>query len=432
MTDPVAGQPGMFAWKRSVDDAIPDASRLTTGTVADARLPVSAQATTLRTSYAPSAGLYAPTPLAGRVWRRRLVQALAGERQAHIAVVGDSIAYGAGATNPPYLKAWPGRTRTMLTKTYGDGGTGLVPALPSPHATPALDPRWTFSGTVNDYGMGFYKGSAYQITPGGSLTFTDKCDMFVVYGVAGSSGVNTVQVDGGASSTIRNVGSGGAAVTIEKTAGNHSNLIETHIPAGAYGTHTLTFTAGTSNAYVIGIEGRSASGSFRFSTIAKSGMALNQMLGSGYNDETNAWYGLPLIDMLKADLLIIALGTNDWQGGLSTASFFYPQLTTLVQRQRASGTNTGGGTNAAGDVLLLWNPIPNISGLGKDPALWEAYRQTMYQVANEQNCLLLDLGYRWTDYATANGLGLFFDMIHPDDDGANDLAPAIFRGAINT
>ena len=56
MPTPVAGTPGLFAWHDGVDASLAgtaNATNLTTGTVADARLPVTAQAATLSATYVP-------------------------------------------------------------------------------------------------------------------------------------------------------------------------------------------------------------------------------------------------------------------------------------------------------------------------------------------------------------------------------------------
>ncbi|MCA9325477.1 right-handed parallel beta-helix repeat-containing protein, partial [Candidatus Saccharibacteria bacterium] len=152
------------------------------------------------------------------------------------------------------------------------------------------------------------------------------------------------------------------------------------------------------------------------------------------NDETNGSYGLPHLDAAKADLMIIALGINDWQGATSVSTI-KDALTNLIVRQRSSGTASGGGDHADGDVMLLWNPIPNIAALGKSESLWEDYRQAYYEVADEQNCALLDLGLVWDDYATGSGLGYYADTIHLSDSGsaivAQKVAQSIFGSDVN-
>ncbi len=75
--------------------------------------------------------------------------------------------------------------------------------------------------------------------------------------------------------------------------------------------------------------------------------------------------------------------------------------------------------------MLLWNPLPDVAGLGKDPQLWDAYRNAYYEVADEQDVPLLDLGGAWKDFATANALGMFADVIHPGNRGSAGLADLV-------
>ena len=50
-----------------------------------------------------------------------------------------------------------------------------------------------------------------------------------------------------------------------------------------------------------------------------------------------------------------------------------------------------------------------------------------YEVADEENVPLLDLGTRWNTYAAGNAAGFFGDGIHPNDAGSLDIAPAVRR-----
>jgi hypothetical protein len=48
-----------------------------------------------------------------------------------------------------------------------------------------------------------------------------------------------------------------------------------------------------------------------------------------------------------------------------------------------------------------------------------------YQVADEEDVPLLDLGGRWNNYATGNSKGTFADTIHPTDFGSQDIAAGV-------
>ena len=404
-----------------------------------AKADTAVQPLTAARTYTTNGGLYFPTDYAWLKWRARRASILAGLTQGHVAVVGDSIAFGAagsGTTPPKYVTDWPGRLRALLAAQYGNAGSGVVIADANIRANPTWDDRFTYAGTITDQGFGFHGTSNLRLdaVAGTYLEFTATADEFTVYNAAGAGGVINATVDGGAVKKLRNVYTGGAAVDIEKQAGYKQ--IVTKVPAGSVGVHTLRLTPDTSNAtfdlFIHAVEGRvNTPGTFRVSNASINGKSLSTLFGgAGKNDEVNALYGLPMIDMLRADLLIIALGVNDWMGNTPAATA-KGWLKTLVQRQRANGNNGNGSTYANGDAMLLWNPQPDISTLGlAAPSTWAQYRAMFYEVADEENVPLLDLGGRWKDYPTANAAGFYGDGIHPNDAGSLDLAPAIQRAIL--
>jgi len=386
--------------------------------------------------YATNGGLYFPTPNAWLKWRARRAAVMAATTQGHIAVVGDSIAYGAaasGTTTPKYSTSWPGRLRALLAARYGSAGTGIVIADPVIRANPTYDNRWTYAGTITDLTFGFHAGANFRVdaVAGTYLEFTATADEFTVYNANAAGGVINATIDGGAVVKLRNVYTGGSAVNIEKQAGYKQ--IVTKVPAGAVGTHTLRLTPDTSNAtfdlFIHAIEARiNTPGTFRVSNASINSKSLSTLFGgAGKNDEVNALYGLPMVDMLRADLLIIALGSNDWLSS-TTAATAKAWLRTLIQRQRATGDNGNGSTYASGDALLVWNPQPDLTTLGLGtPSTWQDYRDMFYEVADEENVPLLDLGTRWNTYAVGNAAGFFGDGIHPNDAGSLDMAHAVLH-----
>ena len=405
-------------------------------TAQGAKADTAVQPLTAARTYTTNGGLYFPTPNAWIKWRGRRAAVMAATTQGHVAVVGDSIAFGAaasGTTAPKYTTSWPGRLRALLAAEYGPAGTGIVLADPVIRANPTYDNRWTYAGTVTDLTFGFHAGANFRVdaVAGAYLGFTATADEFTVFNANAAGGVINATIDGGAVVKLRNVFTGGAAVNIEKQAGYKQ--IVTKVPAGAVGTHTLRLTPDTSNAtfdlFIHAIEARvNTPGTFRVSNASINGKSLSTLFGgAGKNDEVNALYGLPMVDMLRADLLIIALGSNDWLSSTPAATA-KAWLKTLVQRQRATGNNGNGSTYANGDALLVWNPQPDLTTLGIGaPSTWQAYRDMFYEVADEENVPLLDLGTRWNAYAAGNAAGFFGDGIHPNDAGSLDIAPAVRR-----
>jgi lysophospholipase L1-like esterase len=452
------GVPGGVA-TLDVDGAIPESqvpARLSVGSVEPAGLSTETLASlsntigtavedALTTQLPGGATLYEPTPYSLLKWRLVLDAVYAGERQAHIAVPADSIGFGAAAfgnSNPKYASSWPGQLRAELDNELGPAGTGMVLCNWDIHETPAYDDRWTFGGTVTDQIWGFHRHGAFRInTPSqGYIEFTAYCDEFVLYYFDGAS-LGYVSIDGGADVSFANDISTSiiAAATLKPETGYHAKHGVTRIPAGTLGVHTLrihpNYANGTTSVDVFpwAVEGRiNTPGTLRVSNLGISGKSLDMLMSEATNDEVNGFYGLPLIDSTRADLLAIALGVNDFQSGRPVADS-KALLKALVQRQRSNGTNSGGGAHANGDAILIWNPEPQ-SALGAGAELWAAYRAMFYEVAREENVALLDLGYYWGGYTIASALGVLADTIHPTDKGSRNMVakikPAILAGTM--
>lgn len=388
----------------------------------------------LRRRARPTGGLYLPTEYAGLRWRVVMSQVRSKLKQAHVAVLCDSIgSTGAPLSNPKYKHNWPGHLRRMLDGEFGPAGTGMVIMDWDIRATPAYDDRFVYSGPFTNAAYGWFQHAGQQMDAGASLVFTATASEFWVLNLSSASGANSAEIDGGLVDTFRNIGSGGPVVTHPREAGTHKNQILTHIPAGSLGAHTLRILppAGTF-ASLLAVEGRIPTlGTIRVSNLGVSGVSLQS--GVRANDEVNGHYGLPLVDVAKADLLLIPLGINDWNLRRPIADL-KADLGALIARQMASGTNAGGGTKAAGDVMLVWNPQPDLLTLpaGSSPGpTWDEYREAYYEVADEYNVPLLDLGGRWKDFPTANAMGLFGDGIHVSDTGSADIAPAVRNAILN-
>lgn len=171
--------------------------------------------------------------------------------------------------------------------------------------------------------------------------------------------------------------------------------------------------------FVCAIEGRNTSGGVRVSNYGYTSQTLAGLISS--SDENNGLWGLPVaIDVAQPDLLVTALGTNDWQAG-TPASASKAAITAVIDQVRMSGTKPGGGLYAGGDAMLLWPPVPDIDGLGKSAPLRADYRQMFYDVSDEKNVPLLDLEVLWGDYATDDAAGYFDNGIHPSDSGNRDI-----------
>ena len=158
--------------------------------------------------------------------------------------------------------------------------------------------------------------------------------------------------------------------------------------------------------------------------------------GAGNDDAVNELFGLGMVDTLRADILFVALHTNDWHTG-ATKVQIKDRLRTLVQRQRSTGSTTASipGKHAGGDAVLVFAPQPSINGTGLPTYAggegavtpWGDVRAAFYEVADEEDVVLIDAGTRWDSFARGWSAGLFGDPLHPNDAGSADLADGIVQ-----
>lgn len=389
-------------------------------------------------AFASSQGVYLPDPLAGGKWRRKRSAVLAGVGRARIVVLGDSQSFGAATTGnsvPKNVSSWPGRLIAML-KQRGIYGGGWTFANSNLFANPTWDPRWAFgagvsapSGTGATGSFGFHRAGTFMIPAGGYVEFTDTCDSFQVWTGTGASGLYSVSIDG---SVVGTVGNGTGVGTITKMAGYAPGQSVTNvISAGSLGNHTIRITAPAAAATYLEAVNPIISGNGKIEVCNPSynGKSLFSLFSasSAHNDETNGLYGLPMIDGLKADLLVMALGINDWQfapPNARTLNATLADVATVLSRQVGSGNAPTGAPKANGDAMLLWNPEP-LNSLGQSPQTWAEWREGWHAAAASAKVPLLDLGLRFGGYASGVSAGLMADTIHRNDSGSLDEVAAI-------
>lgn len=375
-----------------------------------------------RTMAANDRIMYQPSSTAALRWRTTRAQILNGQRQGHIAVLADSIGFGTGSAIPKFDNSHPGQLRKLLDNRYGSAGTGIVMFNNDLKANPTWDSRMNISANVTAQAWGLHEYGMFNIPAQTDyVEFTAVADEFYVYCI----GSPTLSVDGG-TATVQ--------VSGNKLAGYTSNHQVFKVTTGSTASHTIKIAGNPGGAMqIFGVEARVlGNGRWRVSNQSIAGKSLASLFANNTSGETSGLRGLPFIDSIKADLLLIGLGINDWQGSTATATV-KSNLTQVIQRQRASGNNSMSGPKPAGEAVLLWNPSPDIRDVptGLQPVggpSWAAYRDAFYEVANEQDCALIDLGDFWKDYTTGSAtFGLFADRIHPNDKGAGDEAGAIHR-----
>ena len=388
-------------------------------------------------------GVYIPSGLAALRLRQRRSLVASGSRQGHACVLGDSVAFGAGAsaaTPPKNVTAYPGRLRAAAEQRFGASGSGMTIMNNLLLTNPSWDSRLVASSGVTTYAFGLHRASSWRVSVGSFVEFTSYCDEFWVWNLSATGSVNSVTIDGVAAGTFRDQkGAPGGGASNAMSPGYGAMQIMTRIPAPSLGVHTLRIIPGAaSNLTVLGIEGRVAKlGTWRVSNPSVSGKSLGSLFASPGFEDANEFFGLGLVDSLRADLLLIALGLNDWHEGRSKA-WIKDALRVLVQRQRSAGSSghaTYPGQHANGDAVLVFPPqvrlkangLPDYAGGEGAVIPWSDLRAAFYEIADEQDVVLVDFGERWEGFQKGWDKGLFADPLHPGDAGALDLADGVMQ-----
>ena len=325
-----------------------------------------------------------------------------------LAILGDSIGFGAaqfGNTPPKYLNSWPGQLRTALNPTYGTAGSGVVlfnqdlwPVTTGAAGNAGWEPRMTVTGTITEPALGFHGHGAFAVPAGGS-TFVElalTCTQFKLY--LTSSATVRYAIDGGAEQTAT-----GTVLTI---------------PAGPLALHTLRFWGDTAAVTCWAWKGSRGDGRIFVDNLSISGRSLGTFLSS-----TPGRDGLAFLDTLDPDVVLIALGTNDYNSAVPLATA-QANLATIISRVQANG----------GVALAMFPPQSS-------PTLYpggSAATYTQYANGFSATCSTAGIGYLnlqklWGGaasteqaiYDAGNAAGNYADTIHPSDSGAADIAAAV-------
>jgi len=103
------------------------------------------------------------------------------------------------------------------------------------------------------------------------------------------------------------------------------------------------------------------------------------------------------------------MGINDAVTQTSLSSF-KADAATVISSIQAAGSS----------VLLIVPPEPT---LVSPTVTWAQYQQALYEIADDNECMLLDITERWQGHDGA----FFTDTYHPNNLGHVDIARALFH-----
>ena len=130
------------------------------------------------------------------------------------------------------------------------------------------------------------------------------------------------------------------------------------------------------------------------------------------------WNTANALATLVPDLVVIQLGTNDLNTGVSVATYT-ANMQDIITKAQAAGA----------DVVLEVATNANAGGYGSDSER-EAYRQALIALGTFNGCMVVDHAARFGTWAQANALGLMRDSPHETEAGYADQAQALVNALV--
>jgi lysophospholipase L1-like esterase len=338
-----------------------------------------------------------------------------GSRRVNVAVIGDSIVAGQGASS--FAGSWPQLLATALNARFPTPGLSthgrgfLAPIIPPSNPTSYTPSYVTVASQAN-----LIAGSLYGYGPNletwdishtaaNTLTYSltgDSAD--ILWAGASGNGTFSWKVDAGATTNVStNVTFTPAGVT--------------HVSLGTAGAHTLTITNVSGGpTYITGV--------IEYNGDFAKGI---QVHGLGFSGSTTGYWTVAggatsqadALAPLKPDLIVIALGVNDNASSISAATSA-SNLTTFISGAR---TALAAASLTVPPFLLLADYNAASDG-PTTPAQWDAYVQQMYGIAAADSLVdVCDLTLRMPSTGATTTWGLYdVDGIHPAGSGHQLMA----------
>lgn len=363
-------------------------------------------------------------------WGERWEAAVAevDTRAVTVAVIGDSISIGGGATD--YLTdGYVGLLRAELQERYGDAGDGFVTVGYGQSDLNALIPGWslpvTGGGWTADSTLGGPNGSAIRPTTAGdgsTITFTvDAASELTIWSATDPTyGRYDYELDGAAAVQVpQNLTAGVQATTIPV----------------ADGEHTVKITAASGTCRIYGVQGDLRSSGIVVQNMSMFGRETSHLpdvttvgtTESALRTTVDVFSG----DNSPADLGIFALGINDMDSDVSEADVV-GWVDAALRLLR--GYKLDPDLNAFGDVLSEADTPADLIVVLEHRAArgyelvdlqpdvnvrWTRILSALRSVAATYGAAVVDMwGIGGRSYTEWNDAGMLYDPIgHPSDDG---------------
>lgn len=365
-----------------------------------------------------------------RKWRKALANVRTAQGRAKVMVIGDSIPTGFGAGT-----GYAGSRAKAYPKMLASGLSALgVPALCENIAGEAnqgaagynsYDPRatgmsnagtdWGYDATRPTTGKFMFRRDA---TAGTAFAFTPSVavDTFVVTVFRYSSGGGTcsVTINGGAPAT------GGS--TLSAVWNGTANDMA-----------TTTFTSASAAVQAIALTKTNASpfhinSMYAYNSATKAVDIINcgwpGSTSTDWNDSSLAHSPKSMIAIMDPDLVIISVGSNDWNGASPTVTLAtsITNVTALVAAAQATGA----------DALIVGPPQSNPAGANlAAAAVQQTYIDAYREIARTSGCMFVNWYDRMGTWAAANTNGEFYDNVHPNWYAHSDFGSMLANVLLN-
>lgn len=317
----------------------------------------------------------------------------------NVAVFGDSITAGQGATTHPrgFSRLLAARFRQRLG--LATGGVGYIngtDTLPSPTFT------WPAA-------LASAPGPNINYSPAATATVLSGVGQTITFTVTGDS-ADIMWLGLPSGGTFSWKVDAGATTNVSTVLGSATDGQITHVSLGAAGSHTVTITWVSGTCYVDGLVvyngdfsagilthdcGHSGWGAFDWANDLVSGTA----------------YWAQAVAALSPNLLLIILGANDVGSGRTVAQF-QTSLSSIITFIRGTVANIPVGIVA----------LPAQSTFA---STWPSYVSAMYAAAagDASNLsMVIDLSQRMPNVDATLTYGVWNDIVHPTDKGHSMIA----------